>query len=37
MSNTTSAHDFTLKTIDGKDQPLSEYRGKPFPSVLCCA
>jgi glutathione peroxidase len=29
MSNTTtSAHDFTLKTIDGKDQPLSEYRGK---------
>jgi glutathione peroxidase len=24
----TTAHDFTLKTIDGVDQPLSEYRGK---------
>jgi glutathione peroxidase len=24
----TSAHDFTLKTIDGEAKPLSEYRGK---------
>jgi len=24
----TSAHDFTLETIDGEDRPLSEYRGK---------
>ena len=23
-----SVYDFTLKTIDGKDQPLSDYRGK---------
>jgi len=24
----TTFHDFTLKTIDGEDQPLSEYEGK---------
>jgi glutathione peroxidase len=24
----TTAHDFTLKTIDGKDQSLADYRGK---------
>jgi glutathione peroxidase len=24
----TTAHDFTLKTIDGEDRPLSDYRGK---------
>lgn len=24
----TSAHDFTLKTIDGEDRPLADYRGK---------
>ena len=23
-----SVHDFTMKTIDGKDQPLSAYKGK---------
>jgi glutathione peroxidase len=25
---TRTVHDFTLKTIDGKDRPLSEYKGK---------
>jgi glutathione peroxidase len=27
---TKSAHDFSFRTIDGADLPLSEFRGKPL-------
>lgn len=28
LSAADSIHDFTVRTIDGKDQPLSAYKGQ---------
>ena len=35
----TTVYDFTAKTIEGKDQPLSAWRGflgaRPFSAIQC--
>jgi glutathione peroxidase len=33
----TTAYDFSAKTLEGTEQPLSEYRGKPMLNVKTAA